>query len=86
MVYHTVKVENVGSKWVVTYTKSDVEREETKTIPNAMGFYHYPSTMSDKEAVHTLVDAMVIRHTAEIERLTESKIALSDLLYEELSK
>ena len=63
MIYYTVKVSPNKDSWRVYYDKSStLERTDTKTIPNATGFYHYPQTMSDQAALQALVACMIQRH------------------------
>jgi hypothetical protein len=57
-----------------------MEREEVKTVPNALGFFHYPETMSDEQARTILIQSMIERHDQEIVELTASRDALLNLL------
>lgn len=88
MIYNTVhinptKVSKHKESWEVSIDKSNkMDREDTKTLPNPLGFYHYPEAMSEREATETLIKVMVGRHEEEIARLTVSKNALLLLLSE----
>ena len=37
-----------------------MEREDTETVPSPLGYYHYPETMSDKEAVQRLGEELIL--------------------------
>jgi hypothetical protein len=44
----------------VLSSKMDYERAKSpKPIPNSMGFYYYPDTMSDNEALNELKKVMI---------------------------
>jgi hypothetical protein len=79
MKYNTVKIIASGTGWRVETSTSDFEREEVKTIPNAMGFYHYPETMSLAEAFKELKSTMYGRHLLTIESLKASANELDEL-------
>jgi hypothetical protein len=70
--------------WEVTYDKTSsmatMEREEVKTVPNALGFFHYPETMSDEQARTDLILCMIESHDQEIAELRTSRDALLNLL------
>ena len=90
MKYNTVHVKPSGTStkenrtWKVSYNKTSAQaqtdRVKTKTVPHALGFYHYPETMSDKKALKALLRCMIKRHEQEIADLRASKDALSTLL------
>jgi hypothetical protein len=52
MKYNTVVIDRYSH--TVQFTKSDVDRVNTKTQPSPLGFYHYPETMTDEEAFKRL--------------------------------
>lgn len=90
MKYNTVRVspshDSTQSKrvWVVSYDKTSstatIERNKVKTVPHALGFFHYPETMSDEQARTELIQCMIERHDQEIAELTASRNALKNLL------
>jgi len=90
MKYNTVRVSpshdstRSNRTWIVSCDKissmATMEREETKTVPHALGFFHYPETMSDNQARTDLIQCMIKRHDQEIEELTASRDALVNLL------
>ena len=81
MIYHTVRVDPNKDAWRVNFDKSNtLERADVKTKPNALGFYHYPQTMSDQEALNELVTCMIQKHESDISDLTRSIEALKTLL------
>jgi len=80
MKYKTVKLTPSGDKWLVTWSESNMERVKTKTKPHPLGFYHYPETMSDQEALKALVNCMLKAHTEEISRLNKSLSVLKNVL------
>jgi hypothetical protein len=57
-----------------------MERNKVKTVPNALGFFHYPETMSDEQARAELIQCMIKRHDQEIAELRTSRDALLNLL------
>jgi hypothetical protein len=84
VIYYTVRIEITGfgkkKRWVAGFDKSSkVDREDEKTVPSALGYYHYPETMSDKKAFNTLIAGMVKRHRDEIRRLQKSMDKLKAL-------
>lgn len=84
MKFYTVRVEPTGSvnrDWKVSYDKtSTLKREETQTVPNAQGFYHYPEALPDDVALKLLVGRMIQVHHEEILNLMASKRALENLI------
>jgi len=90
MKYNTVHVRPSGTStkenrvWEVSYDKTSammqMDRVKTKTLPNALGFYHYPETMTDKKALKALLKCMINKHEQEIVNLIASKDALNNLL------
>ena len=90
MKYNTVHVRPEGPStkenrvWEVSYDKTSammqMDRVKTKTLPNALGFYHYPETMTDKKALKALLKCMISKHEQEIVNLMVSKDALDNLL------
>ncbi len=90
MIYNTVRITDVidfsnGKQyWTASIETSNVERENTKTIPNGSGYYHFPvHKMSNKKALEKLRNIMAKEHTEEIERLTYSLQKLLDLDFED---
>ena len=87
MIYHTVRITRrtfaFVIKWEITFEKDSklmrMERECIKTIPNSMGFYHYPATMPDREAAAELIDSMLNSHQQEIKNLELSRESLIEL-------
>ena len=63
-----------------TSTTATMDRKETETKPHALGFYHYPETMSDEKALTDLIQCMIERHDQEIADLTASREALIKLI------
>lgn len=80
MIYKTVQVTPNGDTWLVAFKKNPLERKIEKTKPHSLGFYHYPETMNDQEALGVLLRCMISRHEEEIERLNKSLEALKSLL------
>ena len=80
MKYNTVIITPNHDTWKVSYRTNSLEREDVKTVPLAVGSYHYPETMSDEEATKELLQCMINRHEEEINNLKKSLKALKDLL------
>ncbi len=78
MIYRTVTITQVMDEWVVEFRDgSDKDREPTDTIPNPLGFYHYPSTMTKVEALTALTARMSKLFRDEAERLNLCEAALT---------
>lgn len=52
------------------------EREDVVTVPNPAGFYYYPETMKDKDALKTLKEVLLAEMN---KRLKLVKKEISDL-------
>ena len=63
-----------------TSSMATKERNRVKTVPNALGFFHYPETMSDEQARTDLILCMIKSHDQEIAELRMSRDALLNLL------
>lgn len=83
MKYKTVKIFPNALRdkleWRVMFMKGDLDRVETKAVPNALGFFHYPETMPDEDAFEKLKVCMIEAHEKEIKQLKESVDKLKTL-------
>ena len=79
MKYNTINIHIRDNKWLWHLEIRPEEREETETVPNANGWYHFPSTMLPSEAFKKLRACMVKRHKFEIKRLEKSLTELQKL-------
>ena len=52
------------------------DREEAVTVPNPAGFYYYPETMKDKDALKTLKEVLLVERNKRLELI---KKEISDL-------
>lgn len=52
------------------------EREDVVTVPNPAGFYYYPETMKDKDALKTLKEVLLVEKNKQLELV---KKEISDL-------
>jgi len=66
-------------QWEVKFKLDGTDREDKECVPNPMGHFWYPTTMSDSGAFDTLVICMINAHNAEIEKLETSLISLIGL-------
>ena len=74
-----IRVKAFTHEWtVVDRTLDDLERELC-TKPCAIGWYHYPITMTREKAFESLKNCMIKRHREEIGKLQESLNKLIDL-------
>lgn len=80
MIYRQVRIDVLGKKWVVSVKELPMDREDVVTVPNAMGWYNYPETMSDPVAFRKLKLCMVRRHKRQIADLQKSLGALQGVL------
>jgi hypothetical protein len=80
MKFNTVRIDPTLKKtWRISFQTDDKERVNKKSVPHAMGFFHYPQTMSKEEAFKALKDCMIQSHLDEIEKLKESVAKLKVL-------
>lgn len=82
MKYKTIEIRsnNYEDKWECTICDVDGDRQERENIePSAQGFFHYPHTVSDEEALQKLKECMIDAHKKEIEKLTQSMIKLIEV-------
>lgn len=42
------------------------EREDVVTVPNPAGFYYYPETMKDKDALKTLKEVLLVEKNKQL--------------------
>jgi len=54
-----------------------------RTSPSALGYYHFPETMTDEEAFNELKECMIKAHQEEIDRLEKSLKKLKELTWSE---
>lgn len=66
-------------KWSWGILRDDQDRYPQKTVPNRMGFYHYPKTMKDKEAFKKLKTVLIKAHEEQLSQLTRSLNELKKL-------
>jgi len=79
MRYFTMNIKPDRERWTAFVTEDATERRETKTLPNVLGFYHYPVTLSKQTAFNRLKQRLVKSHEKEIVRLQRSLKALQKL-------
>jgi hypothetical protein len=79
MIYHTVMLTETDGEWAVSFAKSETDREETKTVPNPQGWYHYPITETKKDAASKLIICVAEAHMEEMHRLDKSMQGLKTL-------
>jgi hypothetical protein len=79
--YNTVEIKpnSLTEKWVYGFSRDPQDRVRAKTVPNGLGFYVYPTTMSDQKAFDKLKAHLVARHKKEIDRLLKSLDKLEKL-------
>lgn len=84
MKFKTVRIEpnNRDGCWSFSILSVYGDRENEHTIPNNLGFYHYPETIKDSDAFHLLKDSMIAAHQAEIDRMQKSLDMLKGLKFE----
>jgi len=86
MIYNTWTVKATSKGWDVSHKESDIDREEVETVPNSMGWYHYPNTMDSEQALRDLRDIMIKSHKEEIKRIQRSLWGLNFLSSERFLK
>jgi len=79
MRYFTMNIKPNRERWTAFVTEDATERRVTKTLPNVLGFYHFPSTVSKETAFSRLKQRLVKVHEKEIVRLQRSLAALKKL-------
>jgi hypothetical protein len=79
MRYGSVRIRPDRERWTAFVEEVHVDRFSTKTVPNALGFYYYPYTVSKEKAFDRLKRCMIKRHRKEIVRLQRSLAALEKL-------
>jgi hypothetical protein len=80
MKYKTVQIRpTLKNIWEVVFLKTDGTERMGTSIPNALGFYHYPETLSDKKAGEKLRKKMIDIHKEEISKLQKSLKQLESL-------
>ncbi len=72
MKYNYVRVSPDGDEWSVVFEVDPTDRHRTKTVPNPLGWYHYPASMNKTKALRALLECMRWKHLEEIDRLTQS--------------
>lgn len=60
----------------VVISQLEYERENVVTVPNPAGFYYYPETMKDKDALKTLKEVLLAERNKRLELV---KKEISDL-------
>jgi hypothetical protein len=81
MEYKLVEILVVKDNWETRVTKIDGDRVMRQTEPSGMGWYYYPSDMSDREAFEKLKAHMLMEHNDRIGRLQMSADKLCTLYY-----
>lgn len=69
----TIRRNDINGTWNVTFEHDKKDRELTETSPHWLGFYHYPETMSDKDAFEKLKNYLISRETQAL-ALVQEKI------------
>ena len=59
MRYFTMNIKPNRERWTAFVTEDATERRVTKTLPNVLGFYHFPSTVSKETAFSRLKQRLV---------------------------
>lgn len=79
MKYKLIEIKPSDRKWVVRLSSVEGDREETQTVPNAMGYYYFPEEMSEVSAFAELKSVMIESHEEEIKKLQDSLLSLKRL-------
>ena len=79
MIYNTIKIDSSNGGYIVTACQSTLDREEETTYPRSAGYYHYPSSITAKQAFEELRLYMVIERKREIESIKHQIIELLSL-------
>jgi hypothetical protein len=79
MIYHTMCIKENKNGFECFTFKSNVDREETKTVPSVMGFYHFPETMDEQKAKQKLKECLIKEYKKEILRLQNNVDSLMKL-------
>lgn len=79
MIYHTMCIRENKNGFECFTLRSDVDREETQTVPNLMGFYHFPETMDEQTAKQKLKKCLIKEYQKEILRLQNNVNSLLKL-------
>jgi hypothetical protein len=81
MKYKCVRIssKNNPKNWHVEFFNDTLDRKKEKRLPNALGFYWYPTYMDDGIAFNKLKQCMILRHKKEIQLLEKSLKKLKKL-------
>ena len=63
----------------MTFTQLDGDREVVQSLPNPLGFYHYPRKMGETKAFQKLKSFLIKKHRDEIAGLKKSLTDLEKL-------
>ena len=78
MKYKTIKLTQRKGKWFVNIHTNEQERKMVKTLPSKLGFFHYPETMKDSEALNELKKVIEEELKKDIEHLNKLLTGLKD--------
>jgi hypothetical protein len=76
MKYNVIQIKPNRERWTAYVEEVSMDRALSKTVPNANGFYYFPSTVSKNKAFDRLKRCMIKRHKLEIHQLQRSLAAL----------
>ena len=79
MQYNLIKIEPKKDEWTVSISAVDGDREIADTLPNPLGYYYFPVSMSKEVAFETLRERMNKAHMEKIANLQMSLRKLQKL-------
>jgi len=79
MKYNTVRIINNNNKLKCVIEHHDDNRVTRKTRPHPWGFYHYPTTMSEEQAINKLIDTLIEERCKNIKRMSHEITKLNQL-------
>lgn len=79
MRYRNVRITPVKGEWIISVHSDNSERVERETQPSPLGYYHFPESIPESEAVLSLLDCMIRRHSEELEQISNSLNELQKL-------
>ena len=79
MKYFTIEIKPNRDGWESSYHLDPIERVDTDSTPNGLGFYHCPESKGLYEGFVELKEYMIKRHEERIKQLQDSLVKLRNV-------
>lgn len=79
MKYKNVRITPENGHWIISVNTDNSDRVDRETKPSPLGYFYFPESVPESEAVLSLLECMIGKHSEELERLANSLNELQKL-------